>query len=120
MPETNRLSTVTWNRSAALSFLGGDESLLNQVLEMFLADSPKLLSQAEQALLHRDGPKLELAAHSLKGELQYLAQREAIEIAEKLEVAGRTSKMDGAEESLHELRCRLAALWNVLSQKGGS
>ena len=130
MPETNRLSTFTnclipdpegsWYRTAALSFLGGDESLLNELLNLFLADSPKLLSQVQQSLLLRDRHRLELAAHTLKGQLQYLGAREAAGTAENLEAAGRTGQMEGAEASMDDLRGRLVVLWNALSHIAGA
>jgi HPt (histidine-containing phosphotransfer) domain-containing protein len=109
---------VSWNRSAALNMLGGDESLLNEMIGIFLVDSPKLLGQIEQALMHRDQRKLEIAAHSLKGELLYLGVQEATEAAEKLEAAGRTGEMEGAPELLDELRSRLAVLWTALAPGG--
>jgi two-component system sensor histidine kinase/response regulator len=121
MPDTNRSNTIaSWNRSAALEMLGGDENLLNEMIEIFLADSPKLLGRLEQALLQRDQSELELAAHSLKGELMYLGVQETTETAEKLEAAGRTGKMHGAEELLKELRSRLAVLWTAVSPIAGA
>lgn len=110
-----RKAETPWNRSAALSFVGGDESLLNEMVAMFLVESPKLLSRLEQALSQRDESKVELAAHSLRGQLQYLGARDVAEAAEKVEAAGRARKIDGAEESVDELRRRLAILWAALS-----
>jgi HPt (histidine-containing phosphotransfer) domain-containing protein len=130
MPETNRSNTIAdsllhdpegaWDRSATLEILGGDETLLNAMIEIFLLDSPKLLGRLEQALLHRDHRELELAAHSLKGELMYLGVQEATETAEKLEAAGRTGRLEGAEELLQKLRSRLAVLWTAVSHVAGS
>lgn len=130
MPETNRSNTIAdpqlhdpegaWDRSATLDMLGGDETLLNAMIEIFLVDSPRLLERMEQALVHHDHRELELAAHSLKGELMYLGVHEATETAEKLEAAGRTGKLEGAEELLQKLRSRLAVLWNAVSDFAGS
>jgi HPt (histidine-containing phosphotransfer) domain-containing protein len=116
MPDASlRKMETSWNRSAALRFVGGDESLLNEMVAMFLVDSPKLLGRLEQALLQRDDRNVELAAHSLRGQLQYLGARDVAEAAEKLEAAGRSGNIDGREESLDELRRRLAILWAALS-----
>jgi HPt (histidine-containing phosphotransfer) domain-containing protein len=130
MPETNRSNTIadsllhdpegSWDRSATLEMLGGDETLLNAMVEIFLVDSPQLVERMEQALLHRDHRELELAAHSLKGELMYLGVHEATEAAEKLEAAGRAGKVEDAEELLQKLRSRLAVLWNAVSHVAGS
>src|ERR1700733_1695711 len=117
MPQTDQLSSldpdsqITWNRSAALEMLGGDEDLLNEMVEIFLSDSPKLLVRLEEALALGDSSKLELAAHSLKGELQYLGVLEAIDQAQRLEIAGRDGELGGAEDLLAALRGRLTLIW---------
>jgi two-component system, sensor histidine kinase and response regulator len=108
-----------WNRSASLEIVGGDECLLNEMVQIFLLESPKLMAQIEQALLHQDPRVLELAAHCLKGELRYLVVPEASEAAEKLEAAGRTGEMELAADSLTELQTRLELLWTALSQNAG-
>jgi HPt (histidine-containing phosphotransfer) domain-containing protein len=96
-----------WNRSAALAIVGGDESLLNEMVQLFLVESPKLVVQMEQALVHNDPRLLEMAAHCLKGQLRYLAVPEACEAAEKLETAGRTGDMEATWDLLADLRSRL-------------
>jgi HPt (histidine-containing phosphotransfer) domain-containing protein len=121
MPQTDELSSlapdsqITWNRSAALQMLGGDEDLLNEMVEIFLSDSPKLLRRLEEALSVGDSSKLELAAHSLKGELQYLGVLEAIDQAQRLEIAGRDGELEGAEILLAALRGRLTLIWAAVT-----
>ena len=68
---------LCWARSAALESVGGDESLLDEVVAIFLVESPKLVTQIQQALLHREPRRLEMAAHCLKGQLGYLGVSEA-------------------------------------------
>src|ERR1700683_234409 len=82
-----------WNRSAALEIVGGDEGLLNEMVQLFLVESPKLLAQMQQALAQNDPRLMEMAAHCLKGELRYLVVPEASEAADKLEITGRTGEM---------------------------
>src|ERR1700733_8837257 len=89
-----------WNRSAALEIVGGDESLLNEMVQLFLVESPKLVAQMQQALAHNEPRLLEMAAHCLKGELRYLVVPEASEAADKLETAGRTGEMGAAADLL--------------------
>jgi histidine phosphotransfer protein HptB len=103
-----------WNRSAALEIVGGDEGLLNEMVQLFLVESPKLVAQMEQALIHNDPRLLELAAHCLKGELRYLAVPEACEAADRLETAGRTGEMEATWDLLADLGNQLALLWAVV------
>lgn len=105
-----------WLRSAALERLGGDERLLDEIVRLFLAESPKLLTRMQQALLHRDGSTLELAAHCLKGQLGYLELPEAAE-AQRLEDAGRNGNLNAAEELLAGFETRLARVWSILGRQ---
>jgi HPt (histidine-containing phosphotransfer) domain-containing protein len=107
-----------WNRSAALEIVGGDESLLTEMVQLFLVESPKLVAQMEEALVRNDPRLLEMAAHCLKGELRYLVVPETSEAADKLEVAARTGKIGAAADLLADLRTRLALLWTVVSEEG--
>ena len=110
---------LCWNRSAALESMSADESLLDEVVAIFLVESPKLMTQMEQALLDHEPRRLELAAHCLKGELGYLGVPEAYEAAQKLEDAGRTGEMEGAADLLAGLRTRLAGLWAAVGGNPG-
>jgi HPt (histidine-containing phosphotransfer) domain-containing protein len=79
---------------------------LSEVIESFLTESPKLMSEIEEALLRQDPRGLEFAAHSLRGALGYLAVPEACEDAQKLESAGRAGKIEGGAELFLDLRWR--------------
>jgi HPt (histidine-containing phosphotransfer) domain-containing protein len=98
--------------------VGGDESLLTEMVQLFLVESPKLVAQMEEALVRNDPRLLEMAAHCLKGELRYLVVPETSEAADKLEVAARTGKIGAAADLLADLRTRLALLWSVVSEEG--
>ena len=91
--------------------------MLNEMVQLFLVESPKLLAQMQQALAHNDPRLLEMAAHCLKGELRYLVVPDASEAAEKLEAAGRTGEIAAAADLLVDLRSRLALLWTVVSDR---
>jgi two-component system, sensor histidine kinase and response regulator len=116
MPEAGQ---PPWNRAAALEVVGGDESLLYEIVQLFMVESPMLLSQIEEASLHHDLRMLELAVHSLRGELRYLAAPEASRIAEKLETAARTGDMEDTADIMAELRTRLTVLWAALGPGAG-
>jgi HPt (histidine-containing phosphotransfer) domain-containing protein len=105
-----------WNRSAALENVGGDKGLLSEVIRAFLAESPKLAAQIEQALLLGDPRQLELSAHSLRGGLGYLGATEISEALRKLENAGRDGATVGVADVFLGLRIRLAALWTDLEE----
>jgi len=52
-----------------LQRVGGDHFLLKEVIGIFLAESPELLSRLDRAVKNQDPDGLATTAHSLKGEL---------------------------------------------------
>jgi two-component system, sensor histidine kinase and response regulator len=107
-------STFSWNRSAALEFAGGDEDLLNEVVQIFLADSPGLMNRLQQAVLQNDAGRLERAAHSLCGALSYLAAPDACELARRLEAAGRNKQLECSWDVFNGLQIQMLMLWSAL------
>jgi HPt (histidine-containing phosphotransfer) domain-containing protein len=106
----------SWDQSAALESVGGDEILLFEVIQAFLKESPNLVTRIEQALSLHDPGLLELAAHSLKGALDYLGVPDAYLVAQRLETAGRAGDLDAAGEVFAELHNRLVFLWAALGE----
>jgi HPt (histidine-containing phosphotransfer) domain-containing protein len=111
--------SALWNRAAALEGVGEDEGLLREIIQAFLAESPKLVAQIEQALLLGDAGELEMAAHSLRGGLGYLGAPEICEALRKLENAGRAGATIGVTDIFLGLRTRIAALWTELDGYAG-
>ncbi|PYX92785.1 MAG: hypothetical protein DMG71_17040, partial [Acidobacteria bacterium] len=50
---------VLWDRSLALERLGGDETLLQQILGIFLEEYPKHVAELESAVSAREAQRLE-------------------------------------------------------------
>jgi two-component system sensor histidine kinase/response regulator len=105
-----------WDQPAALECLGGDESLLREVIQIFLTESPWLVGQMEQALPLDNRAQIELAAHSLRGGLGYLGATEVGNVAQRLEIAGRSGEMEDAAELFIDLHTRLIELWAGLRE----
>jgi CheY-like chemotaxis protein len=72
----------------ALAGLGGDQDLLNYVIELFFDELMGLSSQLEAAIAARDEATLQRTAHTLKGSLSHLAAHAATEAAMRLEQLG--------------------------------
>jgi signal transduction histidine kinase/CheY-like chemotaxis protein/ligand-binding sensor domain-containing protein len=91
---------VSWSMEQTLEKLGGDEKLLQEVLEIFLEEAPKHVSALQIALDQGSGEAVERAAHSLKGELSYLSMSELSSSALDLEEMGRKSDLEGVSRLL--------------------
>jgi CheY-like chemotaxis protein/HPt (histidine-containing phosphotransfer) domain-containing protein/anti-sigma regulatory factor (Ser/Thr protein kinase) len=99
-----------WNLSTTLEKLGGDESLLLDVVEIFLAETPKNITALRLAIQQNDADTVEKTAHSLKGELGYLGVSKISQMARELEEAGRKNDLQGAVSIFRSFELELTAL----------
>lgn len=102
------------DRERALKRMGGDEELLDGLIECFLEDAPELIARLDQSLETGNTNELARAAHSLKGlvaNFEAVACRDAAWTVEQL---GRNSDLTGAVPKINTLKEHVAALINAL------
>jgi two-component system sensor histidine kinase/response regulator len=99
-----------WNKAETLDRLGGDEELLEELIQIFASESPKLLEKLQQAILTADAEAVMRGAHSIKGELSCLGAVVAAAAAQKLETMGSTKELTGAQETFTCLERELQSL----------
>jgi two-component system, sensor histidine kinase and response regulator len=83
------VSSFRWDRSKALQQVDGDESLLRELVQIFVEEVPRQLDTLQQAITASDFETIERTAHSLKGELSCLGLTEVAKKASDLEGLGR-------------------------------
>jgi CheY-like chemotaxis protein len=93
----------TWDPAIALGRLGDDESLMHEMIGIFLEEAPKHLAALRQAIEERNAELVERIAHSLKGEARFLEIPLASQIAGMVEEMGRSRKLHDAMERLTRL-----------------
>ena len=86
-----------------LAGFGGNRKLLSEVIDLYLADTPRILDEARRALARRDAAALASSAHALKGSMGLFAQTGAFEAARRLELAARAGELTGIEVTFAEL-----------------
>src|SRR5580692_8662194 len=101
---------ASWNKAEALGRIGGDEELLEELCQIFLEESPKLLQKLRQALASGDADGVMRAAHSLKGESSYLGAGGTSQAARQLEEMGRSKDLSGAADIVAVLEREVARL----------
>lgn len=106
------------DRQALLEGVGGDRSLLGEVLDIFREDCPKLLDEIRKAVAARDPELLHHAAHPLKGMLGGIGAKSASQIALKMENAGRGLETFDWEEGLRMLEQEIAQVLEALRSEG--
>jgi HPt (histidine-containing phosphotransfer) domain-containing protein len=96
--------------------------LLQELIELFLNNSPRLLTQMQAAVAERDCRRLERAAHTMKGSLLNLCAATGAELAFELESACRDEDLDQAQMVLSRLHeeCRRVRSELVAATKGAS
>jgi CheY-like chemotaxis protein/HPt (histidine-containing phosphotransfer) domain-containing protein len=109
------------NVDELLDRIGGSMSLLPSVVSMFEEDHPRQLLQIRHAIDSMDAATLFSAAHKLKGSLLVLAADRAGTMALNLELMGRESRLEGADELLSSLEAELvnvtAELQKILRER---
>ena len=97
---------VDWR--VALKTVGGDRELLREVVEMFVLESPRLMTAIRDAAAQADAAALLRPAHTLKTSLGYFGIQTGFELALQLEKMGRANDLTGVAEPLAELERLLA------------
>jgi len=83
-----------FDRDALLERVGGDAALMEEILQVFVADCPARLRDVDDAFAAGSAERLASAAHAIKGASLNLSAHRAAGAAEALESAGRAGKLD--------------------------
>ena len=105
---------------AAVARVGGDGKLLRELIDMFLADCPRMVADVKNAIESKDAEALKLAAHALKGSVANFAAAPAVDAARRLEVMGKDGDLSGAPAALRELQTALDVFRRQVSPGGPS
>jgi signal transduction histidine kinase/CheY-like chemotaxis protein/HPt (histidine-containing phosphotransfer) domain-containing protein len=100
----------TWDAEKARAKLGGDDTLLYEIIELFVEEIPKQLATLKQAILYNDSETVERIAHSIKGELGCLEISAASDYARELEEIGRNGTLGNAASTLSALEAEITAV----------
>jgi HPt (histidine-containing phosphotransfer) domain-containing protein len=82
---------------------GGNDSLLQQVLQVYLDTTPDLVAQLEQAVLANDAEGLRRLAHSLKSSSGNVGAKTLAALFRQLEVLGKEQRTEEAKAMMAEL-----------------
>lgn len=98
------------DRELALSRVGGDLELLQEIAELFLMDSERMVQDINRALGARDARALDRAAHTLKGCVSNFGAQRLYDAALALEKMGRTGDLSSVGPAFDLLRAEVAIL----------
>jgi HPt (histidine-containing phosphotransfer) domain-containing protein len=92
----------------------GKDSLIDELINLFVSDLPKRLSAIAHAVEHGDAPALALEAHALRGGAANFGALQLDELCGKLEDASQRGAVDQAPAMLDELRRESARVRDAL------
>jgi signal transduction histidine kinase/CheY-like chemotaxis protein len=108
-----------WSKTEALDRLGGDEDLLQELCQIYLEESPKLLEKLRQAVADGDAETVRRVAHSIKGEVGYLGAEAASQAARQLENMGNDKDLSQAAAVFDVLERELIGVQSALKNLPG-
>jgi signal transduction histidine kinase/CheY-like chemotaxis protein len=104
----------SFDRAALLDRVDADEAMLREVVELFLADCPRMLGGLQQALRSKDDSAVASAAHTFKGALLAISAKPAADAAAKLERAALDNDRRGIATESKDLEADLDELCTAL------
>lgn len=99
--------------SSALERIGGDESFLRELLNIYCEEFQTKFTELKEAVANADFASIQALGHSLKGSSANLSLVELQKIAYSLEIAGREKDAAKSRQNLENLE---AAFLRLLAQ----
>ncbi len=106
----------TFNRTALLDYVGGNEALLRKIVGRFQEQQAGLLAAVRKAIDQHDAAALQFSAHTLKGVVGNFFADTARDAALRLEEMGRDGNLAGAEEAYGVLEREVDRLREALAE----
>ena len=97
-----------------LQGVDGNRKLLCELIDVFIADLPKMSSRLKTAIAKQDAVRLRDAAHALKGAIGNFDQSAPFEAVKKLELMARENQVSDAEARFRKIKDQLAQLTRSL------
>jgi len=113
-PEDTQRETI--DRDRMLEYAGGSAETLNELVELFGVECPKLMKAIRDAITRAAPSELQRAAHTLKGSIQVFGATRPAEAALRIEILGRKGDLSGAEEAWSALVKEIGRLMPMLSE----
>ena len=86
------------------SICGGDEDLVQKMVDCFLEEGEKLLQSLEMAIVAQDSKMLYYYAHSLKSSAAAFGAKQLTQLCQELETGSRSNNPEVATETAIALR----------------
>ncbi len=102
------------NKKALSERLDGDFDLFKELAQLFLSDSPKLISAIEEAIKNRNSEKIGKSSHTIKGAVANFSAEKAFNAALELEKIGKNQELEKAEVAFNKLMAEVENMRKAL------
>ncbi|MFL5401816.1 MAG: response regulator [Gemmatimonadales bacterium] len=100
----------SFDRAALLALVEGDVAILRDLVDIFLADTPALLTDLRDAVARRDANRIEFLAHRLRGSVANFQAGSAVFAAQRLEEMAGLGQLLEVEKMLSDFEGATAEL----------
>jgi two-component system, sensor histidine kinase and response regulator len=107
-------AATAWSPDLMLRRLGGDESLVREMVKLFSAECPQLLSTLRESVRGGSPEHLRKAAHAFRGAVANFATDGPTATARQLEDLGRSGRIHEAPALLERLEREVATLLSAV------
>ncbi len=106
--------------TGALVRMGGDQELLQKLMDIFREDSPDYIARLHTAVEEGDAQGVQHAAHSLNGLVSNFGAHAASLAAMKLEEMGRDGNLTSVAEAVAVLEDEILRLQTTLARESAA
>jgi HPt (histidine-containing phosphotransfer) domain-containing protein len=94
----------------------GDGAFLKELIEIYLTDTPKLITQLEDGLAREDATLVVRASHTIKGSSGNFGAEEFARLAKEIESHGKTGNLPAAAALVPEFKHQFEKVAGALKQ----
>ena len=102
-PSAARSPAIKFNFSPVLASTGGDVELAHELINLFVEDSPAMITEIRRSIAGNDARSLARAAHAFKSAIGFFPASGAAALVRRLEETARAGDLSGAPEIFAEL-----------------
>jgi HPt (histidine-containing phosphotransfer) domain-containing protein len=102
-----------------LARVDGDRELLSELTQIFHHQARELMVALEVAVSTGDARQVEQVAHTLRGSVANFGAEDAVDLAQALELRGRSGQLADAADLVAQLRLQTAGIEVALASLSG-
>ena len=104
-----------FNKLSLLTRVCGDEELCEELIRLFLENTPQYIDGLKSSLSKKDVKTLQMQAHTLKGSAITIGAMALSQVAQEMEMAGNSGDISQACNLLDKLESEYNSLKNTLN-----